>query len=162
MTLTDEELDAIEARAAAATEGPWRSRRASLDAAAPDEPPACWGIAAGKETWHQNKGNFHPKDARYPVDEVHVVEIGYDRDYYTPEAAIPIEADAEFIAHARTDVPALLAEVRQLRAAHVALASLVWQDNPYRPLAEIASTWGEDVTSEQLDALRGLEPLTLR
>ena len=82
------------------TPGPWRVRRASLNPDEPTVPPACYGIAAGKETWHHNKGHFHPEDARYPVDEIHVVEIGYDRDYGTPEAAIPRLDDARLIAAA--------------------------------------------------------------
>ena len=82
------------------TPGPWRVRRASLNPDEPTIPPACYGIAAGKETWHHNKGHFHPEDARYPVDKIHVVEIGYDRDYGTPEAAIPRLDDARLIAAA--------------------------------------------------------------
>jgi hypothetical protein len=82
-----------------ATPGPWRARRSSLDPDQPGEPPACWGIAAGAEKWRHNAGHFHPADAEYPQDEIHVVEIGYDRDYGTPEAAIPREGDAAFIAH---------------------------------------------------------------
>ena len=82
------------------TPGPWRVRRASLNPDEPTIPPACYGIAAGKETWHHNKGHFHPEDSRYPLDEIHVVEIGYDRDYGTPEAAIPRLDDARLIAAA--------------------------------------------------------------
>ena len=94
------------------TPGPWRVRRASLNPDEPTAPPACYGIAACKETWHHNKGHFHPEDARYPVDKIHVVEIGYDRDYGTPEAAIPRLDDACLIAAA----PELLGALRELLA----------------------------------------------
>lgn len=37
------------------------------------------------------------------------------------------------------------------------LARLVRQDNPERPLAEIAEVWG-DATPEEIEALRRVEP----
>lgn len=101
--------DRLRALAAQATPGPWRVRRASLDPDEPDAGPTGYGIAAGKETWHHNKGSFHPADATYPVDEIAVVEIGYDRDYYTPEPAIPRIEDARLIALA-PEMALLLAE----------------------------------------------------
>jgi len=75
MTDLDLDLDAIEARAAAATEGPW-SR-----------------------------------------DDEHSLSVAI---CYTPHvwalAHSGTEANAEFIAHARTDVPALVAALREARA----------------------------------------------
>ena len=71
--LTDAELDAIEQRAHAATEGPWE--------------------ASAHRTGHY-----------LVICPDCGVRGGYER------------ADAEFIAHARSDVPALLAEVRRLRS----------------------------------------------
>lgn len=47
---------------------------------------------------------------------------GYDTGIQRPWVAdSDDDSDGEFIAHARTDVPALLAEVRRLRAANAAL-----------------------------------------
>lgn len=79
-----------------ATPGPWRVRRASLDADHPDDPPATYYIVAGSEKWHRNKGHFHPEDASYPEDEHWVTEYASDRDYYTPEGGMS-KANAEFI-----------------------------------------------------------------
>lgn len=70
------DLDAISARAAAATEGPWVIERARI-----------WS------------GEPHP-----PKTELLMFRGGRE---WTP--------DAEFIAHARTDVPALVEEVKRLR-----------------------------------------------
>jgi hypothetical protein len=81
--MTNEELNAIEARAKAATEGPWRTR--------PTEHGDCAGI------WHG--------------DWEHDSIVQTDSGVYPP-----MMPDAEFIAHARSDVPALVEEVRRLRA----------------------------------------------
>ena len=75
MTDLDLDLDAIEARAAAATEGPW-----SRD----DEYPLSVAICYTPHVW----------------------ALAYSGT----------EANAEFIAHARTDVPALVAALREARA----------------------------------------------
>lgn len=80
--MTDEELNAIEARAKAATEGPWR--------------------ALPCEDW---KGHC---DGILRPDGLMVVKT--DSGCYPPEMP-----DALFIAHARSDVPALVEEVRRLR-----------------------------------------------
>ena len=75
--MTPERLAEIEARAEAATEGPW-------------------------EAWDRGIGF-----------EVHVNGEGLNSEFRETFR----QADAEFIAAARTDVPALLAEVRRLQAA---------------------------------------------
>lgn len=83
------DLDAIEARCNAATPGPWE-------------------ISYGCE-----------EESRYrwravgPPHEVVENDAGYDDG----SAESASEDDAKFIAHARTDVPLLIAEVRRLRAA---------------------------------------------
>lgn len=79
--MTHEELQAIKARAEAATPGPWR-------------------VDAGSE-------------ARYLRAEGESGALMSDTQYYpwTPDA----EGDWQFIAHARTDVPDLVAEVERLR-----------------------------------------------
>lgn len=71
-------------------------------------------IGAGAETWHDNIGHFHPDDARYVIDEIKVVALGYDRDYDSPEGGIRNEADAHLIAAAPETLSALkklLAEI---------------------------------------------------
>jgi hypothetical protein len=78
MTMPDLDLDAIEARAAAATDGPWL-------------PPIGSGDVG--YVWRSDDGHFQ-------------VAIACDGNE---------EANAVFIAHARTDIPALVAEVRRLR-----------------------------------------------
>lgn len=88
--MTDDELDAIEARANAAVAGPWRSSR--------DEMTQAFG------------------QHRYAVlafaDEP-ARKLAFIIDGFTgsPEMG----QTAAFIAHAREDVPALIAEVRRLR-----------------------------------------------
>jgi len=81
--MTDDELNRIEARANAASKGPWniktnRHRETTGEA---------WGWIAGpREHWTWSNKYNHSK------------------------------ADADFIAHSREDIPALIAEVRQLKA----------------------------------------------
>lgn len=127
--LTTEEQEMLK-RANAATEGPWRRRRAALDPDCPDDQPVCYGIAAGTETWHGNRGCFHPKDAEYPVDEIEVVEIGYDGSTDLPIAPIKKEEDADFIAHSREDVPNLLQTISDLREREVEAGRLLQGFNP--------------------------------
>jgi hypothetical protein len=85
--MTDEELAGIEARANAATSGPWVWKVRG------ENGPLC----------------MHSGDA-----------IVFDDGTAWGEYGSPMHneaADATFIAHARTDVPALVAEVRRLRDA---------------------------------------------
>ena len=64
------------------------------------------------------------------------------------------EADADFIAHARDDVPALLAEVRRLRAAEQRVQALI-EGNDWNWI-EVADEPG--FTREQVaDALAGIK-----
>jgi hypothetical protein len=88
------DLDAIEARCEAASPGPWTAKLGRTTDWIADG--RCGGIsdANGEEI------------------------ITTDSGVYGPE-----EADAAFIAAARTDVPALLAEVRRLRAVVDAFAT---------------------------------------
>jgi hypothetical protein len=57
-------------------------------------------------------------------DATHVVCFGHDYDDYGDVKG----PDAEFIAHARTDVPALLAEVERLRAELANLVGAIAQE----------------------------------
>ena len=82
--LTADDLDTIEQRANAATEGPW-------EASAHDH-------AAGDVPILDRTGQY------LVICPDCGVRGGYER------------VDAEFIAHARSDVPVLVAEVRRLRA----------------------------------------------
>ena len=83
-TMTPERLDEIEARANAATPGPWE--------------------------WHPYMGSGATlAKPNHPFHELNILK--------TTDDWPPVAADAEFIAAARTDVPALLAEVRRLQAA---------------------------------------------
>ena len=86
-------LDEIEARANAATEGPWE-----------------WeGEAKGE--WEIGANSLVP--SRRPDDPV---LYGYGYDASGIEVKNP--ADAEFIAHARTDVPALLDALEKVLRLH--------------------------------------------
>ncbi|MEV6737917.1 hypothetical protein AB0N14_13680 [Streptomyces sp. NPDC051104] len=82
MSTTPLNLDAIEARANAATPGPW--------------------MADGHEIYGSGCGVLDIE--QWKAETLRIED---------PEGA---KADAEFMAHARTDVPALAAEIRRLRA----------------------------------------------
>jgi hypothetical protein len=85
--VTEQELIEIEARAAEATPGPWK--------------------------W--NGGQF--EDARLQVGDKFVLFASLYMPRGNWEAYVDVsDADMDFIAASRTDVPALVAEVRRLRA----------------------------------------------
>ena len=86
-------LDKIEARANAATEGPWE-----------------WEGEA-KAEWEIGANSLVP--SRRPDDPV---LYGYGYDASGIEVKTP--ADAEFIAHARTDVPDMAAALRAVLKLH--------------------------------------------
>jgi hypothetical protein len=86
--LTDEELAAMQVRADAATPGPWRSWIEGRDH---------WG----GDTFIQMSG---------------VAERASDLYLLFDRAHAAYEADHDFIAHARTDVPRLIAALRAIRA----------------------------------------------
>lgn len=115
-------LDAIKARAEAATEGPWRL----------DGP---WWID-------------DPSDPDCPAALAMVTGPGRV-GIMVPERTDANDADAEFIAHARTDVPALVAEVERLQAVVARVEALaVTVDNRMMATAKPAEIWaalrGED------------------
>ena len=89
-------LDEIEARANAATEGPWEVN-------GPDQP---WAIIS-----HGSDSVLHAYEQHHPYCEG--CECGDSRS----EVALSGE-DAEFIAHARTDVPALLDALEKVLRLH--------------------------------------------
>jgi len=86
------DLAAIEERASAATEGPWEAQNLERD--------------------HGHRGIYWVSVDR-PDEIKTVAEVDANDDGIE---AIWRMADAEFIAHARTDVPALLALVREQQA----------------------------------------------
>ena len=81
-SLTDEELQAIKDRCAAATRGPWRSYIEGRD------------HTSGSDFIMTGEGSDRGEDI---------------------ELSSATKADQDFIAHARQDVPRLLAEVERLR-----------------------------------------------
>jgi hypothetical protein len=105
--MTEDELQAIEARAAAATLGPW------------------FGQSTG------------------------IYGNGFQLVGRAPDTAA---TDLEFIAAARTDIPALVAEVRRLREALM-----------YYSLATVVSSWGYEELGSDWEVARealGLPELT--
>lgn len=90
-TLTTADLDAIEARANAATPG-----RAA---------DGCWEMRDG---WGPLDADGLHRAARISADDATVLRAGGN--------LIARQEDFEFIATARADVPALVREVRRLRA----------------------------------------------
>lgn len=109
MTSTDTrlDLDAIEARANAATPGPWCT-----------------------DSWEIYQGTEYVAGAEWIGETCRAGEMDDSR------------ADAEFVAAARTDVPALVAEVRRLRAElaeleNAPLCGKTWgaNGNEYSPCA---------------------------
>ena len=105
-------LDEIEARANAATEGPWE-----------------WEGEA-KAEWEIGANSLVP--SRRPDDPV---LYGYGYDASGIEVKTP--ADAEFIAHARTDVPALAAVARYALSQHS-------KDEAHNECGHCADSYGED------------------
>ena len=85
------DLDAIEARAEAATPGPWHTQVTT----------ACFDVIQG--------GDRHTDNRYISMMGVDSDPDGDFRDYSESNA------DADFIAYARTDIPALVAELRAAR-----------------------------------------------
>jgi hypothetical protein len=96
--MTDEELKAIRDRARKATPGPWM----------PDDSVQPWIMQSRRQTgvyvrFYQRNGILN-----------HVSFVAARRPQ-VPNGSMRPMADAQFIAHARRDIPALLAEVRRLQ-----------------------------------------------
>lgn len=125
--MTDEQLDAIEARANAATQGPWRweVNRMSKSMHLVGSPKYGSEFVMGFVRWGMNGAQALFRRAvtrdgrtwhRMEKAEAFMVPIP-GREHHADWAAAIDQPDAGFIAHARADVPALVAEVRRLRAA---------------------------------------------
>ena len=100
--MSNESLDAIKARAEAATDGPWL-----VDPHADSENGA---------------GICNESDA--------VIGGGMEGNYPCSPVGVYEEADAQFIAHARSDVPALVAAVQAVLAQHKCVES--WRSGVYQ------------------------------
>jgi hypothetical protein len=87
--MTDEELQTIENRCRSASPGPWKSFIEGRDHESGDS-FIMTGIAEGDTIWDNKRG----KDI-YLIGTTH--------------------ADQDFIAHARQDIPSLLAEISRLK-----------------------------------------------
>lgn len=94
--MTDIDLDAIEARANAATDGPWVVKHEPAWEADNVQHPDV--ITVGAQMWEADD------------EPMTVCLVSTDHE----DDPVDVLLDAEFIAHARTDVPALVAEVRRL------------------------------------------------
>ena len=105
--MTDLDLDAIEARADAATDGPWVVKHEPAWEADNVQHPDV--ITVGAQMW---EGDDEPMT-------VCLVSTDYEDD------PVDVLLDAEFIAHARTDVPALVAALREARAKVEAMRSWI-------------------------------------
>lgn len=93
----DLSLDAIEARANAATAGPWH---------------VSGGTDGEKSRWsHDGEGATIYRDG----SELNPVVVGGCQDEQGGAIGVLKNSDAEFIAHAREDVPAMLAALRAAR-----------------------------------------------
>ena len=103
MTITDDELDAIQGMVEKATEGPWVEDDGWIHSG-----PAADRLTAYIDALMARANAGLPRDD----DQADRPETVVARC----EQTLPnFEADAEFIAHARQDIPRLLSEVRRLR-----------------------------------------------
>lgn len=104
--MSEEELQAIEARAAAATPGPWR-----------------WAYAYQVRGTHWCLENDASAANGCTINH-HLVTFGTEEYEYNDDGdatRVDQTPDFAFIAAARTDIPALLAELRRLKEAQRAL-----------------------------------------
>jgi len=118
------DLDAIRARAAAATPAPW-----SLDYEGPD---------------YEAGTSAYPESLNGPENTAAKHASAHWRDNWghsISEISELTDADAEFIAAAREDVPALLAEVDRLRGALAEVA---------KHQEDMADSLDDSITHEQI------------
>ena len=119
--LTTEDLAVIEARANAATAHPWHPAHDEFETMSDMTHATCVSLSRGGLTLHLALAGRTHVEAMRATDEA-----GEDEDAGNVFAAIvgngpSSAANAAFIAAARTDVPALVAEVRALTAERVEL-----------------------------------------
>lgn len=119
------DLDAIQARADAADPGPW------FVTGAKPEDDGVWIDAVGCRVTCDREGEAHR----------------HTRVLLMPNPNFPVATNIAFAAAARQDVPALVAEVRELRATRDDLIAA------YRKLLEFARAW-EPLTPGDLSDVR--------
>lgn len=111
--MTQEELEKIRKRSDAATPGPWVSEDGGYD------------VCLGYKPRHIRIGWWsgdHEEDCN--ADNRRVCELS-DGEYNSYKNKEEMQANAEFIAHAREDVPALLDEIERLKKVSRYLAERI-------------------------------------
>jgi hypothetical protein len=105
--ITEEELAAIEERAAAATPGPWHVRLLDDDHAA--------NLVAVSTTPDTGRGESWPDFAAGEMVAATLVQFP---NRYIDCVDERWDENALFIAHAREDIPRLIAEIRRLKTSN--------------------------------------------
>ncbi|MEV7358180.1 hypothetical protein [Kitasatospora sp. NPDC091276] len=155
-------LDAIQARLDAATPGPWRWRGNTESRHLRLQTPHHGGLTVMDfERWGMQ--GAQPRFARdhlmYPANEMVTYEVAaWSKDIYRKDIVGIEHPDAEFIAAARQDVPALLARVRELEAERDRYRT-AWHSARRRAslLHDENATWRRTVTSVEQDRDRVFE-----
>ena len=119
MAVTDTplDLDAIEARANATTDGPWTAHE--FGSYSDHEPTSIVVMQGDGPDWWQSAD-----------DGDYIARLGWDRQEWD---------DAEFIAHARTDVPALVAALRKAEARVARMSLLTTAELVYVSSGELTA-----------------------
>lgn len=112
--MSEIDLAAIEARCNAATPGPWRVGYATGRCTLPHVHGV--GDCDYRVSWWDDE-ELHNITRDAPVGAPHGDAVKVCGNYSVESGGVVYECDAAFIAHARTDIPALLARVRELEAA---------------------------------------------
>lgn len=160
MTLSDQQLADIRARETAATAGPWRWRGNTEVRRLRLQTPHHGGLTVMDFTRWGMQG-ARPRFARdgimHPADETVVYAVAaWSKDIYRKDVVGIDHPDAQFMAHAREDVPALLAELDRVTAElGLAQANLVTaKAEGYRQAAdnatELVNTHGADADAQML------------
>lgn len=104
--MRDEELEEIERRANGATSGPWFVRILT------DEYTNCMTAVTTRASTQAELS----EPPQY-FDPTEVIAVTYvDNPAYATRDPVESDANASFVAHARIDVPILIAEIRRLRS----------------------------------------------
>lgn len=112
-SMTQEELDNIRRRSDAATPGPWVSEDGGYD------------VCLGYKPSHIRIGWWSgDNEEDCNADNRRVCELS-DGEYNSYKNKEEMQANAEFIAHAREDVPALLDEIERLKKVSRYLAERI-------------------------------------
>lgn len=134
--MTDKRLEEIRKRVEAATPGPWEVEDYRCD--------GDWRSTGN--VWARNKGHYHPGTKVCEVNCHSMSSISDPRDIGE------FEGNSAFIAHARDDIPFLLAEVERLRALE-AEHKRQWMEDKY----EMGNLRAErDTLRRQLDEEKAL------